>query len=987
MKDGRRWGLAPLLVATLLLMASCHDDPAYDDPRYKNPTDSFVGTNTLIPIEQGCEGLDIQEIMLYIKAPDGSIIERGATHNRIGSRSEIELIHGLSEGDYQLLYIAYDGRDEEGNLKRCEFGLGCRISFREGMMQMHSHYNEIFDMFSSGTEVDTLYIASNDKLINLLNKTNDIRYNSAISDNTYFLQLRNLDGEELSKMAHRKEGWLPIGYQQSLPFRGTYDGGGHTISGLWVERELMAPVGFVGVSEGSRIYNLHLKRARLKGNMAVGGLVGIAISSEGRRLSTMIDNCTVSESTIEGAAENSYGVGGLLGIVDYQSRAHVHESRSLGNVIRSMHQAGGVVGAGVRTSSLLAYHCENTSEVTSNFNSAGGIVGMCDSLAAGSCINRGRISGAVDFVDYDEESGLNDVGCGGIAGGVGAGVFAGCRNHGEIIGRTGVGGVVGSARFAGGDPEDGGFIYNNVAIYQCANYASVSGDQLVGGLCGEAQIGVYGGYNEGNITAKEDYAAGIVANGAIAVVHNCVNRGYIYADAYAAGIVGMTASASISLNQNYGDVEARRSHGAGIVAIAGNRATVGYCTNYGDIYHTEATRALTASEYFAGIWGEAGDPNEWTALEIASLVYSSVEIVLGVAGAVCGTLEAKMIGGNFVVNLSSATSMFGALSTFADTLCWAENLRTKIGNEEQRQKDEEAYAKLLEECAAVEGEINQARVEFVPGINSDFAISGMSGWQNTQFAATTNYLSGSSENIQSYDQAINEEQYALMKKYNDQAAAKEFTHQVLSGLFIAVSAVGTMLTIVASGGTLAPVAIAGSVMSGVGAVCGGVNAIWETCTETVENTVHVPQNSNYGYVYVGEESTKVGGIIGVAHENCLIEDCLNAGGGTAGGHIAGSIERGTDLFRCLTIADEDEWGGVIYANKENTVDVADNYYFTRDASVVSSMADGGKGLTLEQMRDPSQFTNWDFNAQNGRWAIPGGDNAFPVPFESIFINR
>lgn len=136
MKDGRRWGLAPLLVATLLLTASCHDDPAYDDPRYKNPTDGFVGTNTLISIEQGCEGLDIREVMLYIKAPDGSIIERGATHNRIGDRSELELIHGLSEGDYQLLYIAYDGRDEEGNAKRCEFGLGCRISFREGLMQM-----------------------------------------------------------------------------------------------------------------------------------------------------------------------------------------------------------------------------------------------------------------------------------------------------------------------------------------------------------------------------------------------------------------------------------------------------------------------------------------------------------------------------------------------------------------------------------------------------------------------------------------------------------------------------------------------------------------------------------------------------------------------------------------------------------------------------------------------------------------------------------
>ena len=991
MKTWNRWRF--LLVATLLAIvsASCHDSELEENPDYVTPTDEYVGSNTLISIEKGCEELDIRDLELFIKAPNGSTIMRNAIHNRRGDVSELELVHGLVEGNYQLLYILYKAKDEEGAPTFKSLGLGCRISFEGGAMEMKSHYNETFKMFCSGSEVDTLYVASTDKLVHLINMSNDVRYNDEITPQTYFLQLCNFDGEELSKDVHRKEGWLPLGYQESLPFRGTYDGGGHSITGLWMKREHMAPLGFIGFSEGAHVRNLNIKRANFYGSMAVGGIVGVATSSEGRRISTFIENCTVSDSNIQGN-EDSYGVGGLLGIVDYQSRAHVHRSKSIDNNITATSQAGGVVGAGAMTSALTAYFCENSSRVTSEYNSAGGIVGACDSLAAGGCINRGSINGAVNFVSVDLEKGRNDVGCGGIAGGTGVAIFAGCRNEASVVGRTGVGGILGSSRFSGGDPEDGGYVFNSVSMYKCANYSTVMGDTLVGGLCGEAQFGVYGGYNEGNVYAKGDYAGGMVGNGAMTLIHNCVNKGYIEADSYAGGMVAMSATCSIALNQNYGDIAVHNTHGAGIVAIAGMRATVSYCTNYGDIIFLGATRGLSAGEVLAGIWGEAGDPNDWTALEIGSLVYYSAEIALGLAGAVFGVLDAMKIGGEVMSVLSSLCVFEGVVTIFGDTIFWANGINEKINAEQIREEEEESYKELLEMCNQIENEVTMARNSYVPNLINDFSLGVPQIYHPAQFSSIISYVSSSSENIKAHDDSINQAQYDLMVKLNDQAKAKETFHSVISGIFLAVGAVGAMISIVATGGAAAPVLVAGSVLSGVGAVAGGLNSIWETCTETIENTVQMPQNVNYGYIYSSEGATKCGGIIGIVHENAIIEDCLNVGGGVSGGHIAGEMDRQSNMLRCLTVADEDEFGGRIYSSKGNKVTLENLYYYTEQAEgkQTRSMSDA-TGLTVEDMRDPSKFANWDFNESNGRWFIPKGNESsertYPIPYHSIHVKQ
>lgn len=966
-----------LLFAAILIGAvACYNESVDDYPEYDIPSDVYVGDNTLIPSIEGCDSLCVKDVNIVIKTSAGDIISRRATHRHNDGVSEFTLQHGLVEDSYHLLYAEIEGVDDKGESVTVDYGLGCRIAFRDGKFEILSNYNRTFNMYSSGTDVDTLYVTSVDDVVDLVNMSNDIRYKDKFTDNTYFLQLIDLNGRAISRRVSSEYGWMPIGWQSTIPFRGTYDGGGHSITGLWIDREYMAPVAFVGFSDGASVRNLSLKDASLKGDLAVGGIVGVATSSQGKRKITYIDNCSVSDSRIAGAAD-SYAVGGILGIVDYESQALIHRCRSLRNTISAHSQAGGVVGAGVRTSMLSAYNCENSSDVSSEYNSCGGIVGMCDSLIAGGCVNRGFINGAYKFVSPNKELGQGNVGCGGIAGGTGVSYFVGCLNEGDVQGRSGVGGIVGSARFTGGDSEDEGYSYNNVAMGYCANRGDVLGDEFVGGLCGEAQYGVYGGYNEGSVTANGNYAGGIIATSAFAAVHNCVNMGVVTADSYAGGIVALSSTCSIAINQNYGNVQAHNTHAAGIIAFAGNRATLNYCTNYGDIIHTAAigggsTRLLSPSDYFGGVFSQMGNPNEMTPMEIASIVYAASEaafslvcIPIGIAGGVAKGTWAT---------ISTTAAAVGLITAFLDgAICVANGITEMVG---WINFEEDFYAmqeEVLNQCGNVENMLSLSRKSYNTPIPSDFE----SKIANEELLANLETLVRDLKDpnrLSTYNYNINDQQYELNETMIKQAQAKDITHTVLSGLFVTASVIGGIASIVMTGGGAAPV-IAG-IFASISTILGSANSIWETCTTYEQNCVEVSQCGNYGNVRTLAGSTKVGGIAGVAEENIIIQDCFNAGSGSSGGHIVGEMKHKSKLKRCLSIADAKDWDGGMYSSADSKVDIEGLYF--HNASGNHSMANA-TGLSTEQIGDKSSYVGWNIDSNGGMWEIVEGvAGSYPI---------
>ncbi|MCC8118248.1 MAG: leucine-rich repeat domain-containing protein [Bacteroidales bacterium] len=99
------------------------------------------------------------------------------------------------------------------------------------------------------------------------------------------------------------EPWIPIGrdYDECY-FKGTYNGNGHSISGIYINREVRDNIGLFGEIFNATIKNLVLKDSYFCGISFSGGIVGEASYGQ-------LENC-INYATVEGY--NAGGIGGNL---------------------------------------------------------------------------------------------------------------------------------------------------------------------------------------------------------------------------------------------------------------------------------------------------------------------------------------------------------------------------------------------------------------------------------------------------------------------------------------------------------------------------------------------------------------------------------------------------------------------------------------------------------------------------------------------------
>ena len=177
--------------------------------------------------------------------------------------------------------------------------------------------------------------------------------------------------------------WTPISNADNKAYTGTFDGGGHTITGLTVTT-YHRYTGLFGFIKGT-VKNVVLTEVNITSGTFVGGVAGWSFGGH-------IENCSVSGS-VSGSSGSDVG-----GVVGYQQVGSITGCSSSATV-KGTERAGGVVGVtNGGTTTLTA--CYATGDVTVENNGtsnawAGGIVGMHGTGTLIACYAAGNVSGNI----------------------------------------------------------------------------------------------------------------------------------------------------------------------------------------------------------------------------------------------------------------------------------------------------------------------------------------------------------------------------------------------------------------------------------------------------------------------------------------------------------------------------------------------------------------------------------------------------------------
>ncbi len=319
-----------------------------------------------------------------------------------------------------------------------------------------------FSGSGSGTKEDPYRIFNADQL-------NQVR-NFVGKTDVYFSLEADIDMTEWIAENNPSQGWLPI-EGNSVVTTLNFNGNGHTIKNLWINRPNSNYVGLFGnIATEGRIYNLKLENANYVGKDYIGGI--IAESS-----------CMNLESCgFNGKISGNDKLGGILGYCD------VLENTSIINcfsrcIIAGNDQVGGIVGyirceydkAVMKSRSIRISSCTSYNKISGN-SSLGGIIGSAYTsepayIYVNSCYsynaikgkkNLGGITGFYNSYNYSIHSYDH---------------ISNCYTNGFIIGDSNIGGIAGYF-------EDR---YGGIGITDCyVNFNNIQGNNYVSGIIGNA---------------------------------------------------------------------------------------------------------------------------------------------------------------------------------------------------------------------------------------------------------------------------------------------------------------------------------------------------------------------------------------------------------------------------------------------------------------------------------------------------------------------
>jgi filamentous hemagglutinin family protein len=254
-------------------------------------------------------------------------------------------------------------------------------------------------------------------------------------------------------------GFTPVGDTSvgATTFTGIFDGLGHTISNLTINRPGSVDVGLFGAAaNNATISNVGLLNGSVVGGAGTGSLLGTAITA------------SISNSYNTGTVRGAAGTGGLAGVI---TTGGVSGSYNTGTVSGAA-GTGGLIGV-LTTGSISDSY--NIAAVTGN----AGTGGLAGAMTTGS-INNSFSTGNV----------VGNAGTGGLAGGITTGNVSGSYTTGNVTGDAGTGGLAGTI-----------------------TTGSISDSYTTGNVVGAAGTGgLAGGITTGNVSSS--FTTGTVAGAA-----------------------------------------------------------------------------------------------------------------------------------------------------------------------------------------------------------------------------------------------------------------------------------------------------------------------------------------------------------------------------------------------------------------------------------------------------------------------------------------
>lgn len=345
----------------------------------------------------------------------------------------------------------------------------------------------------SGTKADPYLIATAQDLVEFRDEVNASTNKSTSTLCAKLTANINLAGQE----------WTPIGqyksYSEYVKYGGTFDGNGHTISGLSINATT-AYQGLFGYVNGGEIKDLTVAGSVTTSTESSAYAAGIV----GYGSPVTIENC-VNQATVT-ATKKGY----IAGVTAYAggTGSSISGCKNQGKVTAADAYTGGIVAM---ASSVTIKNCINSGAVTctgtpnSYSGNVGGVVGSISGTSkVERCGNTGTVSSTMKRT-------------GGVAGNV-SGTVQSCFNTGDVTGIYSIGGIVGVTGS------------KNTKITDCYNWGNITCNvpavvfkdtnaKGVGGIVGDPGSSSNTGnvlencYNAGSIVNHDSATEGIVLGG------------------------------------------------------------------------------------------------------------------------------------------------------------------------------------------------------------------------------------------------------------------------------------------------------------------------------------------------------------------------------------------------------------------------------------------------------------------------------------------